>query len=113
MRRILAQSRQDNVERTMRMSERRPAADSPALLPDRRREQIATSGSQPVRPAAILADGMRKSRNSISGQTDPMTDGRLAYAVHDATASAESVSDEMLLAAVAKGDKAAMHIMFA
>ncbi|WP_456640226.1 sigma-70 family RNA polymerase sigma factor [Bradyrhizobium sp. USDA 10063] len=42
-----------------------------------------------------------------------MRDGKLAYAVCNATEVEERISDEMLLRNVAEGDKAAMHIMFA
>jgi RNA polymerase sigma-70 factor (ECF subfamily) len=113
MRRIFAHSRQNKVERTMRISERRQEAGRPALLPDQRQEEIPWSGSRPSLATATVPDCIGKRRKSLSEQSDAMSDGKLVHAVCNATASEESVSDEMLLKGVAEGDKAAMHIMFA
>ena len=60
----------------------------------------------------------------MPGQSDPVGDGEVVYAVYAATGRAsrnctadprfveENVSDELLLKNVAEGDKAAMHVMF-
>ncbi|MGY3616115.1 RNA polymerase sigma-70 factor (ECF subfamily) [Bradyrhizobium sp. USDA 10063] len=85
----------------MLIGERRPAER-------RRRETIASFG-----PTAILPGCMDRSRKPSSGQSVAMRDGKLAYAVCNATEVEERISDEMLLRNVAEGDKAAMHIMFA
>jgi RNA polymerase sigma-70 factor, ECF subfamily len=100
-------------ERAMRTSERRLGAKRPVPLPDRRWEEIASSGSWPDLAGAVLPGRIDIDRVSLYGQSDETRHGKLAYAVHKATASEEKISDEMLLKSVAEGDKAAMHIMFA
>jgi RNA polymerase sigma-70 factor, ECF subfamily len=97
----------------MSISEERQGAETPTILPSRRRKAIASSGLEPTLATAILPDCVGKSRMSSEAQSDAMGDGQLVYAVHNATESEESVSDELLLKRVAEGDKAAMHIMFA
>jgi RNA polymerase sigma-70 factor, ECF subfamily len=89
----------------MLVNERRQRAERPILL---QRRTIPSSG-----PAASSPDCIDRSRKPLSGQSAAMSDGKLAYAVYNATEGEERVSDEMLLRSVAEGDKAAMHIMFA
>jgi RNA polymerase sigma-70 factor (ECF subfamily) len=97
----------------MRISEQRQGAETPARMPDQRGEAIPSSSSRPTLATALLPGCIGKSRKSLSGQFDPMSHGKMVYAVCNATESEESISDEMLLRNVAEGDKAAMHIMFA
>jgi RNA polymerase sigma-70 factor (ECF subfamily) len=77
----------------MPKGERRQREARPALGPDQDREEIPSSGIRP-RPATA-------------------SDGKLAHAVRRAAEFDENASDEMLVKHIAKGDKAAMHIMFA
>jgi RNA polymerase sigma-70 factor, ECF subfamily len=92
----------------MLIGERRQRAERRTVLPDRRRQEIASSG-----PTAILPSCIGEGRKPLPGQSDAMGNGKLAYAVCNTTEAQERVSDEMLLRNVAEGDKAAMHIMFA
>jgi RNA polymerase sigma-70 factor, ECF subfamily len=91
----------------MLISERRQRAERRTLSPDQRRKTIPSSG-----PTVILSNGIDKSRKPLSGRSDAISDGWLAYAFGSVTEAEERVSDEMLLSSVAEGDKAAMHIMF-
>jgi RNA polymerase sigma-70 factor (ECF subfamily) len=89
------------------------------------RDEASLSGLTPGLAPAILPERLNKSRAYLSGQSDPVGDGKAVYAVCAATGRAprngkaghriveEDVSDELLLRNVAEGDKAAMHIMFA
>jgi RNA polymerase sigma-70 factor (ECF subfamily) len=72
-----------------------------------------------------LPERVDKSRAYLPGQSDPVRDGEVVYAVYAATGHAsrnckadrhfveQNVSDELLLRSVAEGDKTAMHVMFA
>lgn len=109
----------------MSISERRQGAEIPALVPDRLRDEVSLSDLAPGLAPAILPERVDKSRVYLPGQSDPVGDGKVVYAVYAATGRAsrnckadrrfveEKVSDEQLLKSVAEGDKAAMHIMFA
>ena len=96
----------------MSISEERQGTETPTILPNQIRE-IPPSGLEPTLATAILPDCVDNSCLSFEMQPAVMGDGQLVYAVHNATESEESVSDELLLKRVAEGDKAAMHIMFA
>jgi RNA polymerase sigma-70 factor (ECF subfamily) len=118
---LLAQTRQRQVERKMSISERRLGAEIPALVPDQPRDEVSLSGLAPSLAPAILPERVDKSRAYLPGQSDPVGDGEVVYAVYAATRNCKAdrrfvkqdVSDELLLKSVAEGDKAAMHVMFA
>jgi RNA polymerase sigma-70 factor (ECF subfamily) len=125
MRRTLAQTRQSQVERKMSICERRQGAEIPVQAPGQPRHEFSLSGHAPGLAPAIVPERVVKSRACLPEQSDPVDDGKVAYAVYAATGRAsqncrahrrfvkENVSDELLLKNVAEGDKAAMHIIFA
>jgi RNA polymerase sigma-70 factor (ECF subfamily) len=82
---------------------------APSLRQPRR--EIRSPGLAPILAPSILPD--RLDTSSASGQPEPTSNGKLAYAVRNATEAEENTSDAMLLKHVAEGDKAAMHILFA
>jgi RNA polymerase sigma-70 factor (ECF subfamily) len=108
----------------MSICERRRGAEIPAQAPGQPRDEFSSSGHAHGLAPAILPERVVKSRAYSPGQSDPVDDGKVAYAVYAATGRAsqncrthrhfveENVSDELLLKSVADGDKAAMHIMF-
>ena len=105
----------------MSIRERRQRAEITALVPDQPWDEVSWSGLAP----AISPERVDKSRVYLPGQSDPVGDGKVVYAVYAATGRLsrnrkadrrfveENVSDELLLKSVAEGDKAAMHVMFA
>lgn len=97
----------------MSISEGRQAAEASNLFPHQPQGKIPSPRLAPTLAPAALPDRVGKSRVSSYGQPDATSHGKLVYAVRNATDPEESASDEMLLKSVAKGDKAAMHIMFA
>jgi RNA polymerase sigma-70 factor (ECF subfamily) len=121
---LLAQTRQTQVERKMSICEQRQGVKIPALVPGQPRDEFSLSGHAPGLAPAMLPQGLDKRRAHLPGQSDPVGDGKVIYAVYAATGRSsqnckahrrfveESVSDELLLKSVAEGDKAAMHIMF-
>ena len=108
----------------MSISERRQGAEIPALVPDQPRDELTLPGLAPSLAPAILPEHIDKRGAFLPGQSDPVGDGEVVYAVYAATGRAsrdctadprfveENVSDELLLKNVAEGDKAAMHVMF-
>ena len=116
----------------MSISEGRQEAERPTRLSRQPRQEIRSSGLAPL-PSTAPPDRVGKSRKPSCGRPDAMGHGELVYAVYKATEAEptylsrrasrnrkadrrfaeEDVSDEMLLKNVTKGDKAAMHVMFA
>jgi RNA polymerase sigma factor (sigma-70 family) len=117
----------------MSISEKRQEAERLNLLSRRSHREMFSSGFAASPSTAIVRpDCIGKDRKYSCRQLDATGGGELFYAVYKATESAptylssragpsrktdrrfveEDVSDEMLLRNVAKGDKAAMHIMF-
>ncbi|SRR5258708_36728740 len=118
----------------MSISEKRQEAERPTLSSRRSQREMSSSGFAPTPSTAIVwPDCVGKDRKHSCRQLDATGGRELVYAVYEATASPptylsrragrnrktdrrfveEDVSDEMLLRNVAKGDKAAMDIMFA
>ena len=118
----------------MSIREKRQEAERPTLLSRRSQREMSSSGFAPTPSTAIVRpDRVGKDRKYSCRQLNATGGGELVYAVYKASESAptylsgcvgpnrktdrrfveEDVSDEMLLRNVAKGDKAAMHIMFA
>ena len=92
----------------MSTSEQRQGAEIPALVPDQPRDEVSLSGLAPGLVPAILPERVDKSRVYLPGQSDPVGDGEVVYAVYAATGRAarngktdrrfveENVSDELL-----------------
>jgi RNA polymerase sigma factor (sigma-70 family) len=118
----------------MSISDGRQEAERRTLLSRRSQREISSSDLASKSSAEInQPDWIGNDRKCSCGQPDAVGRSELVYAVYKATESArmyisgrarrnrkadrlvveEDVSDEMLLRNVAKGDKAAMHIMFA
>jgi RNA polymerase sigma-70 factor (ECF subfamily) len=117
----------------MSISEGRQQAERAIRSSRRSRRDTSSSGHVPSRSGATPPNCVDSSAERLRGPSDAVSRDRLVYAVYGARESepayplrhascepstdrrfvGEDVSDEMLLKHVAKGDKAAMHIMFA